>query len=95
MFLHIKHAKYLDKYKVEVEFSNGRVGIADLSEVLNGPVFEVLKDTGKFSSLKVDPELETIVWPNGADIAPEYIFYQAFKNDKKLHETFKEWGYIS
>jgi len=38
-----------------------------------------LKNKSFFAQIKVDPELKTIVWPNGADLAPEYIFFRAFK----------------
>ena len=95
MFLHITDAKHLDEYKVEVAFNNGQKGIADLFEALHGPVFEQLKNQSIFSSFTVDKELETIVWPNGADLAPEYIFFQAFKNASDLQEQFRKWGYIS
>jgi hypothetical protein len=95
MFLHITDAKHLDEYKVEVAFNNGRKGIADLSEALHGPVFEPLKQPSAFSAFAVDEQLETLIWPNGADLAPEYIYFQAFKNDPELQEQFREWGYIS
>ena len=70
MFLHVTEARYLESYKVEVSFNDGKKGIADLSAALKGPVFEPLKDLSVFSQLRVDEELETIVWPNGADLAP-------------------------
>jgi Protein of unknown function (DUF2442) len=95
MFLHVTHARYLEDYKVEVYFNDGQKGIADLADALKGPVFEPLKDPLFFSQLIVDQELETIVWPNGADLAPEYIYFQAFKEELKLQPKFKEWGYIA
>ena len=95
IFLHIKDAKHIEGYKVEVAFNNGKRGIADLSEALHGPVFEPLKKQAMFSSFTVDKELETLTWPNGADLAPEYIYFQAFKNDSALQEQFRRWGYIS
>lgn len=94
MFLHVVNAKYLEEYRIEVVFSDGRKGVADLSEVLQGSVFESLKDKSEFSKLSVDEELETIVWANGADLAPEYIYFQAFKNESELQSQFKQWGYI-
>jgi len=95
MILHISKAKYLEGYKVEVVFNNGQSGVADLADALTGPVFTPLKDTSLFSQLSVDDELETIVWPNGADLAPEYAYFQAFRNRAELQELFIKWGYIN
>lgn len=74
MLLHIKQARYVADYKVEVTFSDGRRGIADLSEALFGPVFEPLLQKSSFPKLRLDQDAGTIVWPNGADLAPEYIY---------------------
>ncbi len=71
--LHIKAVKYLSSFKLWVSFDDGSSGEVDLSTSLNGPIFEPLKDKKLFSKASVDPELETIVWPNGADLAPEYL----------------------
>jgi hypothetical protein len=95
MFLHITSAEYVDEYKVKVYFNNGRTGIADLSSALKGPIFEPLKNKSLFSKLKVDKELGTIVWPNGVDLAPEFIYFLAFKDDEKLQPLFREWGYVA
>lgn len=94
MVLHVKDAKYLGEYKVEVVFDDGRSGTADLCDVLRGPVFEVLKDRELFSLMKVDEMLRTIVWPNGVDLAPEFIYFKAFSDDPDLQDKFKEWGYL-
>jgi hypothetical protein len=93
MFLHVTEAKYLEGFRIELPFNDGRRGIADLREALRGPVFEPLRDESLFSRLTVDEELETVVWPNGADLAPEYLYYQAFKQDPELQGRFREWGY--
>jgi hypothetical protein len=69
----VKSAKYLIDYKIFVTFDDGSAGEVDLRGLLSGPVFEPLKDKNYFSRLMVDPELETIVWPNGADLAPEFL----------------------
>ncbi len=79
---------------MEVCFGNGREGIADLAEALEGPLFESLKEPDLFRKLRLDEELQTIVWPNGTDLAPEYIYYQAFRDDSQLQATFRKWGYV-
>jgi len=71
--LHIKSAKYVADYKIWVAFDDGTSGEIDLDGVLNGPVFEPLKEITVFRKVSVDPELETVVWPNGADLAPEFL----------------------
>ena len=52
MILHIKKATYIDSYRIELSFNNGRTGIADLAEVLWGNAFEALKEKSCFLSLK-------------------------------------------
>ena len=40
-------------------------------------MFEPLRDVGYFARVTVDAELGTIVWPNGADVAPDVLHEQA------------------
>jgi len=93
VILHITEAQYLQDYKVQVVFNDGKQGVADLSDALRGPVFNPLKDKKLFAQLYVDKEMETIAWPNGADLAPEYIYFKAFKDVPELQKQFREWGY--
>jgi Protein of unknown function (DUF2442) len=71
--LRVTGAEYLGEYRVWLQFSDGTSGEADLSAALWGSVFEPLKDKAFFSLVKFAPEMDTIVWPNGADLAPEYL----------------------
>jgi hypothetical protein len=71
--LHVTSARYVSDKIVWLSFDDGTSGEVDLEESLVGPVFEPLKDVTEFSKLYLDEELETIVWPNGADFAPEFL----------------------
>jgi len=71
--LHVVAAKYIENKTVWISFDDGASGEVDLSDHLIGPVVEPLKDNAEFSKVKLDEELETIVWPNGADFAPEFL----------------------
>ena len=93
--MNVINGKYVDGYRIEVSFNDGRKGIADLKDALRGPVFESLKDEAEFRRFVVDKELDTLVWANGADLAPEYIYFQAFRHDRSLQERFKKWGYLN
>lgn len=71
--LHVTKAKYVKNYIVWAAFSDGSEGNIDLSKCLEGEMFEPLKDKTIFAKLALDSELSTIVWPNGADLAPEFL----------------------
>lgn len=94
MFLHIISAEYVDGYKITIKFNNQSEGIADLSNSLQGKVFEPLQDLTLFQEFAVDTELGTIVWKNGADFAPEYLYFLAFQDVPELQDQFHKWGYL-
>lgn len=87
--LHIRSARYVSGYKIWVSFDDGTSGEIDLEGELRGPVFDSLKDQSIFSKVTVDPELETVVWPNGADLAPEFL---KELHNKQIQPTQKARG---
>ena len=74
MFLHVTRVQYLDGYKLEVTFSDQTVKVVDLESELFGEVFEPLRDVAFFERAEVNPETNTVEWPNGADFAPEFLY---------------------
>ncbi len=64
-------ARYIDGHRVHVEFNDGSSGEIDLSDDLDGPIFEPLRDTVYFSTFHL--EGHTLAWDNGADFAPEFL----------------------
>lgn len=63
----------LPDFRLWLRFSDGVDGIADLSAKLTGPVFDSLHDTERFGTAILDRELQTVAWPNGADLAPKFL----------------------
>lgn len=61
-------------YRVWLRFADGRAGEVDLAADLHGDMFTGLRDPATFRTLRADPELRTLTWPNGADLAPEYLY---------------------
>ena len=43
-------------------------------------VFEPLRDQAFFVKVRVDPDAATVIWPNGADLAPETLYEEARKH---------------
>jgi Protein of unknown function (DUF2442) len=73
MILRILGAKVRGPHQLELSFSDGARGVVDVEPLLSGPVFELLRDPGYFSGVALDPVCGTVVWPNGADFAPEAL----------------------
>lgn len=73
MLPRVEEARYVAGHTVWLRFSDGAEGEVDLSAEIYGEVFEPLKSPEYFRGFRVDPELRTITWPNGADFAPEFL----------------------
>lgn len=70
----IRDARSVGAYNVELWFADGLHAVVDLQRELHGPVFEPLKNIELFRRVTFSPDLGTIRWPNGADIAPEHLY---------------------
>ena len=73
MHYHIVEARYVAGHVVWLRFRDGTSGEIDLESVLEGPVFEPLRDPLAFRQFQIHPEFHTLVWANGADLAPEFL----------------------
>lgn len=74
MFLHTTRVQALPDYRLHLEFNNGAVGEVRLYDELWGEMFEPLKDEALFASARHDEAMGTVVWANGADFAPEFLW---------------------
>jgi len=84
----IVEARYTADYRVWLRFADGVNGEVDLENELWGEVFAPLKDKTKFNKSYLDRELETVVWPGGADFAPEF-FYAKLRPDYTPKPTLR------
>ena len=84
----LREATYQGDYRVRLKFADGTEGEVDLANELWGQVFEPLKQKSLFAQLSLNEELGTVVWPNGADFAPEFL-YQKLRPDYSLKPTPK------
>ena len=62
-------------YRLHLTFEDGLSGEVDLAELVTFTgVFEPLRDPGVFGQARVDADLGTVVWPNGADLDPDVLY---------------------
>jgi hypothetical protein len=71
----VKEVRVLGEYRLGLLFEDGLRGTVDLTALIVGRrgVFSALQDPGYFAQVRVDQELGTIVWPNGADFRPDVL----------------------
>jgi hypothetical protein len=83
----VVRAEHRGRFSVHLAFNDGVEGTVDFEQWLEGPVFEPLKSVPYFRRFFVDGG--TLVWPNGADIAPEtlYAAVQATQSNSALQPT--------
>ncbi|MEN8256001.1 MAG: DUF2442 domain-containing protein [Verrucomicrobiota bacterium] len=93
--LSVVDAHYVDGYKIDLTFNDNREGCVDLKEFIETTKitpFKRLRDISAFMAFTVD---YTVIWDKDLDLAPEYLYYEAFKDDPDLLPLFKKWGYVS
>ena len=77
MIPRVIEVKHIGGYRLWLRFRDGVCGTIDLTSELWGSMFEPLKDVTLFAQATVHPDFETVVWPNGADLAPEFLYAAA------------------
>ena len=74
MILHIEEVEVCGAHSLRVVFNDGTRKRIDVLPLLEGPVFEPVREPGYFRRVSLDPVARTVVWPNGADLAPEALY---------------------
>ena len=72
-FTRIARANALGMGVIELVFEDGFVGLVNIRPHLRGPLFQPLLDDAYLAKLEIDPEVGTVVWPNGADFDPDSL----------------------
>ena len=71
----VTNAEYRGEFKIHLIFNDGTEGVVDFSDWLEGPMFQPVRDVSFFRRFFV--EAGAVVWPNGADVAPETLYERA------------------
>jgi hypothetical protein len=67
-------------HRLRLTFEDGVVGEVGFEHRSWDGVFEPLRDPAAFAEVRIDPELGTIVWPSGVDMAPEPLYAEACRH---------------
>jgi len=64
----------LEGYKIRVRFEDGVEGVSDLSALVGRGVFARFADVGYFNQAFINPETDTVTWPDDLDICPDSLY---------------------
>jgi hypothetical protein len=73
VILRINEARVCGPQHLRLTFNDGVQKTVNVAPLLSGPIFEPLRDPGYFARAELDAVCGTVVWPNGADFAPEAL----------------------
>lgn len=82
MILRVDEAEVCGPHSLRLVFNDGTRKRVNLLSLLDGPVFEPVKDPSYFRCVTLDTVAGTIVWPNGADLAPEALHDLAVEGEE-------------
>ena len=81
-------------YRLHVRFDDGSSWEIDLEPVLEGEFYGPLRDPELFAEVEVDPEVRTLVWPNGADFDPA-ILHDWPQHEQAMRSLARRWALAS
>ena len=70
----VRKVKYIEGYKLAITFEDNKKKLVDLEDHIGNGIFKNLRDISYFKTVKFDEDLDTIVWDNGADISPDFLY---------------------
>lgn len=83
---------FVENYVLKVRFDDGTERTIDFEPILVGPLFGPLRDPHVFRQVRVDHDLGTLVWPNGADIDPNVLYEWPQHVDAIIQRRQERWA---
>jgi hypothetical protein len=90
----VQTVEIVEPYTLRVRFTDDTEQIIYLKPVLAGDLYSPLLNTELFNQVAVDPEVKTLVWPNGADFDPATLHDWPEHKDAFAARA-KEWERVS
>lgn len=83
---------FIKDHVVNVRFDDGNERTIDFEPILLGPLFGLLRDLRLFRQVRVDRDLGTLAWPNGADIDPNVLYDWPRHVDAIVQRRRQRWA---
>jgi len=86
----VRSVKVVAPYMLRVSFDDATEQLIDFRPVLAGELYGPLQDLAIFNQVRIDAEVHTLVWPNGADFDPSTL-HDWPENAEAFAERAREW----
>ena len=90
----VRSFEKLAPYTLRVRFDDGTERVIDFHPMLAGELYGPLRDPAVFNQVQLDPEVQTLVWPNGADFDPATL-HDWPQHLEALMAAAKRWEVLS
>jgi hypothetical protein len=86
----VRSVKITGPYLLQVGFDDGTEQTIDFQPVMAGELYGPLRTVALFNQVRIDPEVHTLVWPNGADFDPATL-HDWPEHAKALSARARDW----
>lgn len=86
----VRSFEVLSPYTLRVEFDDNTEQTINFQPILAGELYKPLRDLTLFNQVRIDPEVHTLVWPNGADFDPASL-HDWSRHIEALTERAEKW----
>ena len=87
----VRSFEIVDAYTLRVRFDDNTEQVINFQPVLAGELYGPLRDLSVFNRVRIDPEVHTLVWPNGADFDPAML-HDWPEYTQLLSDRAKQWA---
>jgi uncharacterized protein DUF2442 len=93
LIVRVKEFDIVGAYRLRVQFDDETEQTIDFQPVLAGELYSPLRDLVLFNQVRIDPEVHTLTWPNGADFDPATL-HDWPEHIQALAAQAGKWGRI-
>jgi len=87
---HVRRFEIVGAYTLQIEFDDRTQQTIDFQPILAGELYGPLRDRALFDRVGIDPEVRTLVWPNGADFDPA-VLHDWPEHAEHFRARAREW----
>jgi hypothetical protein len=86
----VRSFEIVSAYALRIGFDDGTERTIDFEPILSGELYGPLRDLNLFNRVRIDKDVQTLVWPNGADFGPATL-HDWSEHERAFRELARRW----